>query len=125
MVEDIYTRSWEFLAESIPTIRRIFVYFNSTAAVRCYSEGCNGYGVKAKTVAMLDDFLIVAPRESGDTDSDVLKRGMTEGKVFDKLLNKLKWPIAPEKSQKSAFSTTWCVAEYFSKTRVFGSPQKK
>ena len=37
------------------------------------------YGVKAKTVAMLDDFLIVAPRESGDTDNDVLKRGMTEG----------------------------------------------
>ena len=63
------------------------------------------YGVKASTVAMLDDFLLVSPRGPGDTDEETLLRGRRKGALFDKLLTDLKLPAAVEKSQQAAFTT--------------------
>ena len=74
---------------------------------------------------MLDDFLIVSPRKTADTDDVTLERGRSEGALFDSLLMKLKLPLAVEKSQPAAFSTVWCGVEYFSKTGKYGVPKKK
>ena len=74
---------------------------------------------------MLDDFLIVSPRKTADTDDVTLERGRSEGALFDSLLKELNLPLAIEKSQPAAFSTVWCGVEYFSKTGKFGVPKKK
>ena len=74
---------------------------------------------------MLDDFLLVSPRESGDTDEETLLRGRREGALFDKLLMELKLPAAVEKSQPAAFTTVWCAVQYYSKTGVYGAPPSK
>ena len=83
------------------------------------------YGVKASSVAMLDDFLLVSPRKLGDTDEETLLRGGREGALFDKLLTDLKLPVAVEKSQQAAFTTVWCGVQYYSKTGVYGAPPSK
>ena len=49
-------------------------------------------GVKALTVAVLDDFFIVRPRKHTDTDQDALDRGRHEGEIFDKVLRELDYP---------------------------------
>ena len=63
-------------------------------------------GVKAETLAMLDDFLLVVPRREEDSDTAVLSRGQEEANRFDDLLSKLNLPKAPEKDQEPAFTTT-------------------
>ena len=81
--------------------------------------------VKAKIVAMLDDFLLVVPKLSAETDADTLRRGKQAGVDFDKLLKRLNLPKAPTKDQGAAFSTVWCGIEFFSKTRLVGIPEAK
>ena len=63
------------------------------------------YGVKAMSVAMLDDFMLVCRRRTTDTDESVLSRGRLEVGKFDKLLAELHLPKAPEKDQTAKFST--------------------
>ena len=82
-------------------------------------------GVEANIVAMLDDFLLVTPRKSTDTDDTAIKKGERAGKKFDKLLAQLNLPKAPNKDQCAAFSTVWCGVEYFSKKRLIGIPETK
>ena len=82
-------------------------------------------GVDANIVAMLDDFLLVVPRKSTDTDISALKNGERNGKKFDKLLAQLNLPKAPNKDQNAAFSTIWCGKVYFSKKRLIGIPKPK
>ena len=82
-------------------------------------------GVKASIVAMLDDFLLVVPREETDTDKVSIRKGQQAGCEFDKLLARLNLPKAPAKDQQAAFSTIWCGVEFFSKKRLLGIPEKK
>ena len=82
-------------------------------------------GVDVNIVAVLDDFLLVVPRKSTDTDVTALKDGERNGKKFDKLLDKLNLPKAPNKDQDAAFSTIWCGNIYFSKKRLIGIPKPK
>ena len=77
------------------------------------------------TVAMLDDFLIVCPREETDTDESVINRGRREGELFDKVLLELGLPKAVSKDQPAAFTTDWCGVRYFSKENMIGVPDKK
>ena len=79
-------------------------------------------GIKANIVAMLDDFLLVVPRQSTDTDRDII---LKVGRDFDKLLARLNLPKAPAKDQCAAFTKTWCRVEYFSKRRLVGTPEDK
>ena len=83
------------------------------------------YGVKAKLVAILDDFLLVCTRRKGESDDSVLERGRKAGEKFDNLLEELHLPKAPEKDQAPAFSTVWFGIEFFSKSQTYGLPQKK
>ena len=50
---------------------------------------------------MLDDFLIVSPRKTADTDDVTLERGRSEGALFDSLLMKLHF--FPKTAQKLVF----------------------
>lgn len=82
-------------------------------------------GMKALTVAMLDDFLLVCPRQPKDSDQDALNRGRPEGEFFDKVLRELILPKAVSKGQPTAFTTNWCGVQFFSKEAIFGIPKKK
>ena len=81
--------------------------------------------VKADMVPMLDDFLIVVPREEGDSDELTISRGKQEGQKFDALLHDLNLPKAPEKDQQAAFTTIWYGLLFDSKNQVYGIPEKK
>ena len=61
--------------------------------------------MKANSVAILDDFLLVCRRRRTDTDESVLARGRRQARKFDKLLTALHLPKAQEKDQQAAFST--------------------
>ena len=82
-------------------------------------------GVRANIVAMLDDFLLVVPREKTDTDEVSIRKGQQAGCEFDKLLARLNLPKASAKDQTAAFSTIWCGVEFFSKKRLLGIPENK
>ena len=83
------------------------------------------YGVKSRSVAILDDFLLVLPRLKGETGDSALQRGRKDVKLFDSLLHKLRLPKAPEKDQKPNFSTIWFGFYYDSKTGQYGIPTAK
>ena len=83
------------------------------------------YGVKSRSVAILDDFLLVLPRLKGETGDSALQRGRKDVKLFDSLLHKLRLPKAPEKDQKPNFSTNWFGFYYDSKTGQYGIPTAK
>ena len=74
-------------------------------------------GGRANIVAMLDDFLLVVPREKADTDEVSIRKGQQAGCEFDNLLARLNLPKASAKDQPAAFSTIWCGVEFFSKKR--------
>ena len=82
-------------------------------------------GVQALTVAMLDDFLIVCPRTSKDSDESVLQRGEAEGAAFDRELKMLGLPKAVSKDQAASFTTIWCGIKYHSKETAISVPAKK
>ena len=82
-------------------------------------------GVQALTVAMLDDFLIVCPRTSKDSDESVLRRGQAEGAAFDRELKMLGLPKAANKDQAAAFTTNWCGIKFNSRETVISVPEKK
>ena len=63
--------------------------------------------MRSKTVAILDDFLLVLPRKAGEADNDLLERAGTDTSRFDKLLHDLHLPKAQEKDQDPAFSAVW------------------
>ena len=65
---------------------------------------------------MLDDFLLVLPRKTGETDEDLLQRAKVDVGRFDELLSSLNLPKAPEKDQPPNFSTIWYGFIYNSKT---------
>ena len=62
------------------------------------------YGVPGKSVAILDDFLLVYPRRDGETDASVLDRGGRMCNKFDNFMS-ANLPKAPEKDQDANFST--------------------
>ena len=63
------------------------------------------FGVRCQTVAMLDDFLLVLPREKGESDDDLLQRARDDVGRFDELLSSLNLPKVPKKDQPPNFST--------------------
>ena len=70
--------------------------------------------VQALTVAMLDDFLIVCPRTSKDSDESILRRGQVEVAAFDIELMMLCLLKAASKDPPAAFKTIWCGIKYHS-----------
>ena len=81
--------------------------------------------VEADLVPMLDDFLIVIPRNGEETKDQALERGETQGALFDNLLKDLNLPKAPEKDQPAAFTTIWYGLKYNSEHQWYGIPEKK
>ena len=63
--------------------------------------------MKAFSVVILDDFLMVVPRRARDSDETVLQQARTEANTFDALLDKLGLPKVKEKDQEPALTTTW------------------
>ena len=83
------------------------------------------FGVKALSVVILDDFLMVVPRRARDSDETVLQRARMEANIFDALLDKLGLPKAKEKDQEPAFSTTWFGFVFNSKHGTYGITKRK
>ena len=88
-------------------------------------EAAKVYGVKALTVAILDDFLLVVKRRKAETDDNVLARSIDAVQRFDNLLFRLNLPKAPEKDQAPSFTTIWCGIEFDSKSGCYGVPKSK
>ena len=83
------------------------------------------FGVLSKTVAILDDFLLVLPRRRGESDEKLLERATVDAEKFDELLKNLNLPKAKEKDQPPNFSTIWFGFLYDSKASTLGIPEKK
>ena len=81
--------------------------------------------VEAVLLPMLDDFLIVVPRNREETSNQALERGKAQGALFDNLLEDLNLPKAPEKDQPPAFTTIWYGLKYNSEQQWYGVPEKK
>ena len=47
------------------------------------------YGIRAKIIVMLDEFLLVIPGQCKQTDLDALHQGEEEGRKFDQLFAQL------------------------------------
>ena len=88
-------------------------------------EAAKVYGVKALTVAILDDFLPVVQRRKAETDDNVLTRCKEAVHRFDNLLSRLNLPKAPEKDQAPSFATIWCGIEFDTKLGCSGVPESK
>ena len=63
------------------------------------------YRVPRKSVAILDDILLICPRRDGETDASVLDRGGRMCNKFDDFMSAMNLPKAPEKDQDAKFST--------------------
>ena len=83
------------------------------------------FGVLSKTVAILDDFLLVLPRRRGESDEKLLERATVDSEKFDELLKNLNLPKAKEKDQPPNFSTIWFGFLYDSKASTLGIPAEK
>ena len=83
------------------------------------------YGVPGRSVAILDDFLLICPRKRNESDESVLMRGEQMCGKFDAFLRDINLPKAPEKDQKPGFSTVWFGLAYYSKEGLIGITQKK